>query len=69
MLWEVKEVGQCKVEGEVVAEVVVQAWGSLVDNQQGGSTEAAEASRSPLGAARNLEEGEESDQVRLFQSD
>lgn len=66
MLWEVKEAGQCKVEGEVEAEVVVRAWGILVDNQQGGSTEAAEASRSPLGVARNLVEGEETDQVKLF---
>lgn len=59
VLWEVLEVGQRNVEGQVVAEVVVQAWGSLAGIQQGGSKEAAEASHSPLEAVQNLEEEEE----------
>lgn len=59
VLWEVLEVGQRKVGGQVVAEVVVQAWGSLAGIQQGGSKEAAEASHSPLGAVQSLEEEEE----------
>lgn len=57
VLREVKEVGQRKVEGQVVAEVEVQAWGSLAGIQQGDSKKSAEASRSPLEAVQSLEEG------------
>lgn len=45
-----------KVEGQVVAEVVVQAWGSLAGIQQGGSKEAVEASHSQLEAVQSLED-------------
>lgn len=55
--------GQCKVEGQVVAEVVVQAWGSLAGIQQGGSKEAVEASHSPLEAVQSLKEENKSSQV------
>lgn len=54
VLWEVLEVGQCKVEAPAVAEVVVQPWGSLAGMQQGGNKEAAEESHSPPEAVRSL---------------
>lgn len=50
---------QCKVEGQVVAEVVVQAWRSLPGIQQGGSKEAAAASHSQLEAVQSLEKDRE----------
>lgn len=50
---------QCKVEGQVVAEVVVQAWGSLAGIQRGGSKEAAAASHSQLEAVQSLEKDRE----------
>lgn len=56
--------GQCKVEGQVVAEAAVQAWGNSAGIQQGGSKEAAEASHSPLEAVQSLEGG---GTVRQFQ--
>lgn len=61
-LWvqqEVSEGGRCKVEGQVGAEVEVQTWGSLAGTQQGGNTEAEEASHSPLEAVQSLAEEEE----------
>ena len=59
VLQEVWEGGQCKVEGQVGAEVGVQAWSRPVGIQQGGSKEAEEASHSPLEAEQSLEEEEE----------
>lgn len=55
--------GQCKVEVQVAAVVVVQAWGSRAGIQQVGSKQAVEASRSPLEAVQSLEEGN----INLFQ--
>ena len=49
------------MEGQVAAEVGVQAWGSLAGIQQGGSKEAVEASRSLLEAVQSLEEEGEGD--------
>lgn len=54
VLWEVREVERYMVEGQVVAVVVVQAWGSWAGIQQGGSTEAVGASHSPLEAVQSL---------------
>lgn len=59
--------GQCKVEGQVVAEVVGQALSSWAGIQQGGNKVAAAAFRSPLEAVQSLkEEGGENTQSGSF---
>lgn len=55
LLQEVQEEEQCKVEGQVVAGVGVQAWGSLAGIQQGSSKEAEEGPHSPREAVQSLE--------------
>lgn len=55
MLWDVFVLGQYKVGGQVVAEVVEQSWGSPAGIQQGGSKEVVGAPRSPLEAEQSLE--------------
>lgn len=51
----VQELGQCKEEGQTVAEEVEQAGGSLTGTQWWDSRGAVERSRLQLGAARSLQ--------------
>lgn len=58
LLQEVQEGEQYKAEGQVVAGVGVQAWGSLAGSQQGGSRQAVEGTHSPLETVQSLGEEE-----------